>query len=217
MILGVDNDPPVGNIESMQEAEDAGQGWLAWIGDDVRQIDAMEADSKFRSEIPILQGCERCQMAFKGRRDLILFTTKRFLSIDFKGWSGKKQEYLSIPWSSVQFFAVETAGHFDKDDELKIWTDVNHGPPPDRTTAAGIAECFRGNEDSGLPVMAASVAVTLAAVNMAANAAIHATGDFRKRLQGAPDSMQCFFYYRNTILTVFEESQILTAASSRGV
>lgn len=35
--------------------------------------------------------------------------------------TGKKVEYHSLPYRSITHFAVETAGTFDLDAELKIW------------------------------------------------------------------------------------------------
>jgi hypothetical protein len=35
--------------------------------------------------------------------------------------TGKKVEYLSIPYKAITHFSVETAGHFDLDAELKVW------------------------------------------------------------------------------------------------
>ena len=70
-------------------------------------------------------------MAFKGKRDMMLFTTKRLLIVNVKGWSGKKVNYLSVPWRAIQCFAVETAGSFlDMDAEMKLWTDIFYDPPP---------------------------------------------------------------------------------------
>jgi len=84
---------------------------MAWFGDDVRPLHAAHMDEVFHTDPPILQGAERCEMAFKGRRDMVLFTSKRLIKIDRQGWSGKRTEYMSIPWASVTCFAVESAGN----------------------------------------------------------------------------------------------------------
>ena len=47
----------------------------------------------FHTNPPILQSSETVEMAFKGRRDLLLLTTKRVVKIDVKGLSGKRVEY----------------------------------------------------------------------------------------------------------------------------
>ena len=35
--------------------------------------------------------------------------------------TGRKIEYLSIPYNKITKFSIETAGRFDLDAELKIW------------------------------------------------------------------------------------------------
>ena len=54
------------------------------------QIDARQVDQQFHTNPVLLQTNEVCELAFQGRRDLVLFTTKRILFIDKQGWSGKK-------------------------------------------------------------------------------------------------------------------------------
>lgn len=83
----------------------------------------------YKSEIPILQGNEVVEYAFKGRRDITLFTTKRYIDIDRKGWTGEKVEYISVPWSSVIAFGAKTAGKlFDPDCEVGLWTEMYMQP-----------------------------------------------------------------------------------------
>ena len=102
----------------------------AWLGDDMTQMDANLANQQFHTSPPLLQSNEVCEMAFKGRRDLVLFTTKRILFIDKQGWSGKKMSFTSFPYSSIKVFQVTTAGSlFDKDFELGFYTDIWFDPP----------------------------------------------------------------------------------------
>ncbi|MEG0370822.1 MAG: PH domain-containing protein [Clostridium sp.] len=58
---------------------------------------------------------------YKLVRDLIIFTNKRLILVDKQGLTGKKTEYVSIPYKSITHYTVETAGHFDLDAELKIY------------------------------------------------------------------------------------------------
>ena len=96
-----------------------------WGRDNNRPLDAAEMQRVFSSSPAILQSNEVVEMAFKGRRDIILFTTRRVLKIDPKGFSGTKVEYTSLPWRSVIGFAVKTAGkHMDNDSEVKLWTEM---------------------------------------------------------------------------------------------
>jgi hypothetical protein len=41
--------------------------------------------------------------------------------VDKQGITGKKKEFLSVPYRSIERFSMETTGHFDLDAELKIW------------------------------------------------------------------------------------------------
>ena len=68
-------------------------------------------------------------LAFKGRRDLVLFTTKRILFVDKQGWSGKKMAYTTFPYSSIKIFNVATAGTMDRDCEFGFYTEVWFDPP----------------------------------------------------------------------------------------
>lgn len=126
-VLGQDTEPPSAEAGAGegQGQEDSGGGWRAWLCGDMRQLDAAETNRKFHEEVQLLQGCETCEMAFKGARDMVLFTTKRMVLIDPQGITGKKIEYKSIPWGCVQAFGLQSPGAFlDKDSEMLIWTDI---------------------------------------------------------------------------------------------
>jgi hypothetical protein len=71
---------------------------------------------------------EDVRSAYQLIRDSILFTDRRLLLIDKQGITGKKIEYHSIPYKSISHFAVETAGTFDLDAELKIWISSSAMP-----------------------------------------------------------------------------------------
>lgn len=76
----------------------------------------------------ILTRSENVKNAYKVIRDTFVFTDKRLILIDKQGVTGKKTEYLSIPYKSIVSFSVETAGTFDLDAELKIWVSGNSVP-----------------------------------------------------------------------------------------
>ncbi|UOQ66922.1 PH domain-containing protein [Hymenobacter volaticus] len=69
----------------------------------------------------LLADGERVEKAYAVIRDLLVFTNKRLILVDKQGVTGKKVEYLSIPYRSVERFSMETTGHFDLESELKIW------------------------------------------------------------------------------------------------
>ncbi len=84
---------------------------------------ASEVDGdKLQQELAdVLVVGESVDSAYKVLRDTFVFTNKRLILIDRQGLTGKKVEYLSVPYKSMVSFAVETAGTFDMDSELKIW------------------------------------------------------------------------------------------------
>jgi len=59
--------------------------------------------------------------AYKGIRDMLIFTDKRILCVDKQGITGKKQKYLSIPLSKISSFSVETGGTLDLDCDIDIY------------------------------------------------------------------------------------------------
>lgn len=59
--------------------------------------------------------------AYKGLRDYVVFTTKRVISINVQGMTGKKKDFTSLPYSKVTAFSVETAGVLDLDSELELY------------------------------------------------------------------------------------------------
>jgi hypothetical protein len=77
---------------------------------------------------PLLAEDERIEIGFNIFRDKIIFTSKRLLLIDVQGMTGKKIEYLSIPYSKITKFSVETTGSFELDAELKIWVGSDPNP-----------------------------------------------------------------------------------------
>ena len=64
---------------------------------------------------------EQIEAAFKTKRDSYVFTDRRLILEDVQGLSGRKRKLVSIPYSRISAFSVETAGHLDADGELKIW------------------------------------------------------------------------------------------------
>ena len=70
---------------------------------------------------PLLIDGEQVHLAFKGIRDSVVFTSKRLISINVQGITGKKRDYTSLPLNKIQAWSVETAGTFDLDSELDLW------------------------------------------------------------------------------------------------
>lgn len=70
---------------------------------------------------------EEVHFAFKTIRDFIVFTNWRILRVNVQGITGSKREYLTVPYRAVNAFAIESAGTFDLDSEIKIFLS---GHPP---------------------------------------------------------------------------------------
>ena len=69
----------------------------------------------------ILIDDEIIESAFAVLRDKWVFTNKRLILLNIQGLTGKKREYLTIPYRSVDRFSIETGGTLDDDCEMKIW------------------------------------------------------------------------------------------------
>jgi hypothetical protein len=58
------------NVDRRQGHQDPKTSW--WFRDNQRPLDADEMDRYYHNAVPILQGSERVEFAFKGRRDITL-------------------------------------------------------------------------------------------------------------------------------------------------
>lgn len=88
---------------------------------------------------PILCETESIVQAYKMVRDLFIFTNKRIIFIDKQGVTGKKVDYLSVPYRAITQVKVETAGHFDMDCDLKIWVS-GQSEPMETKLKSGLAQ-----------------------------------------------------------------------------
>ncbi|MFM2310185.1 MAG: hypothetical protein RLY87_2307 [Chloroflexota bacterium] len=64
---------------------------------------------------------EQVMQAFKTIRDQVVFTNKRVIAANVQGFTGKKVDYTTIPYSKIQTFSVETAGVLDLDCEVELY------------------------------------------------------------------------------------------------
>lgn len=70
---------------------------------------------------------EKPVASFKTFRDSATFTTKRLIVRDAQGFSGKKTEIYSLPYSSINMWSTENAGGMlDRDAEVELWTRAGH-------------------------------------------------------------------------------------------
>ena len=100
-------------------------GLLSALLGNASQADVADVERDLEA---ILAEDERVERAFRLIRDLLIFTNRRFILVDRQGVTGKKTTYDSIPYRAITHFAVETAGHFDLESELKIWISGTADP-----------------------------------------------------------------------------------------
>lgn len=93
-------------------------GLLSGLLGNASSVDVGDAERELSR---ILLPGEEVHRAYRVLRDLFIFTAKRLILVDRQGMTGRKVAYLSIPYKTIRFFAVESAGTFDLDAELKIW------------------------------------------------------------------------------------------------
>jgi hypothetical protein len=100
-------------------------GILSGIMGNAKEVEVKDLEKDLSGVI--VKG-EEVKFAFKVIRDYFVFTTRRLVLVDKQGMTGKKVEYHSLPYKSITHFAVETAGRFDRDSELKIWISGKDDP-----------------------------------------------------------------------------------------
>jgi len=76
----------------------------------------------------LLADDEQVYAGFKVIRDTWIFTDRGLILVDVQGMTGRKKEYLSIPYGKITMYSVETTGAFDLDAELKLWIGSNPQP-----------------------------------------------------------------------------------------
>ena len=81
----------------------------------------VQPDKFIRTIQPILIDGETILGCYQSIRDYLLFTSKRIITVNVQGLTGKKQDYTSLPYSKIQAFSIETAGVLDLDSELELW------------------------------------------------------------------------------------------------
>lgn len=70
---------------------------------------------------PLLVPGEEIIDTYKANRDGVVFTNKRIFVVNVQGFTGKKVDFTSLPYSKIQSWSIETAGVLDMDAELEIW------------------------------------------------------------------------------------------------
>ena len=102
-------------------------------GEDVKMAEPTMMNWTFVSECDapsdvysMLVDGENVEAAYETIRDVAVVTNKRLIMRDAQGITGKKVEIYSLPWSSVNMWSSENAGHIDINSELELWTRAGH-------------------------------------------------------------------------------------------
>lgn len=70
---------------------------------------------------------EQAVAAYKTFRDAAIFTNKRLIVRDAQGFTGKKVEVYSLPYSSILMWSSENGhGMLNFNSELELWTKAGH-------------------------------------------------------------------------------------------
>ena len=129
LIIGLPSDSKVDfgahNVASGQREAHPIEASSFGILDNSSEIDAAKIEKKLRNDPLLLLDEEKVLRAFQSGRDVDVYTTRRLISIDTKGLSGKRVSYKSIPYREVWGFEFETAGHLDRDAEIYLHTDIS--------------------------------------------------------------------------------------------
>ena len=88
------------------------------------EVDAGKLEGEFKS---LLAKGEQIEHAYRLFRDLLVFTNKRFITVDKEG-TGKKRTYMSVPYGSITKFAKESSARFETDASITLW--IRGAPNP---------------------------------------------------------------------------------------
>ena len=70
---------------------------------------------------------EEILCAFKTVRDQLIFTSKRVISVDVQGLTGTRKSFSSLPYSKVQYFAIQTPSVMEMVPDSELVLVFNNG------------------------------------------------------------------------------------------
>ena len=82
---------------------------------------------KDHPNIRLLIAGEEIVAAFRTIRDQLVFTNKRIISIDVQGLTGLKKSFAIMPYSSVQFFTIQTPGFAELVSDSELYLMFSNG------------------------------------------------------------------------------------------
>ncbi len=80
-----------------------------------------------RSEVNglLIEG-EKVEMAFQTIRDQLIFTNKRIIAVDVQGITGKRKSFSTMPYSRIQYFAIQTPGFVELIPDAELFVKFNN-------------------------------------------------------------------------------------------
>ena len=79
-------------------------------------------DTRLTGQVtPLLCPGERIVQQYQGIRDGIVFTDRRVIAVNTQGITGKKKSFVTLPYTRIQAYAIESADVMDFDSEMKLW------------------------------------------------------------------------------------------------
>lgn len=94
---------------------------IDFINPEYIKLNVMDSNKAEETIKTLLVAGEKVEAAFRTVRDKVIFTSKRLITVNVQGVSGKKVDYTTIPYSKIQAFSIETCGAFDLESEINIW------------------------------------------------------------------------------------------------
>ncbi len=70
---------------------------------------------------------EEVIFAFQTIRDQLIFTNKRIIAIDVQGITGKRKSFATMPYSKIQYFAIQTPGFFELFPDSELFLVFSNG------------------------------------------------------------------------------------------
>lgn len=96
-------------------------------GNSVWNLKPISVDDVRTEVMSLLVKGEIIAAAFKTVRDQLIFTNKRIISVDVQGLTGTRKSYSSLPYSKVQFFAVQTPGFGELVPDSELFLSFSNG------------------------------------------------------------------------------------------
>ena len=96
-------------------------------GNSVWNLKPISIDEVRTEVMNLLVKGEIIAAAFKTVRDQLIFTNKRIISVDVQGLTGTRKSYSSLPYSKVQFFAIQTPGFGELVPDSELFLSFSNG------------------------------------------------------------------------------------------